>query len=190
MFSFLDEEGGRVDEGPEQLGSPALEEALNRSPGDPHLAARLVLLETLQVADAHGLQLAQVQADGLELRHGDTPGLPNPIPGVSSAITSLTGSWHDSARVLFCSYAQNIGRMGVCQEREISWLCCEDCVRRSPMATPSCRSGLRGYPTPNSLSYFVLWPKNTISAAQPNHLERCLDSEVISASSRPVSPAE
>jgi hypothetical protein len=63
--SLLDEQRVRTDDRGQHFRAAPLHEPLDRAPRHAHPQARLLLLEPLQIAEPHRLQLTQLQAHRL-----------------------------------------------------------------------------------------------------------------------------
>jgi hypothetical protein len=92
--SLFDKQRLRLEQRTKNLRPSGAQEALHGSPRHAHALSRRLLVASFEIAEAHRLELAQFEADGLQLAKGDAPRLEDAVAEIGSAEPPFAGSWH------------------------------------------------------------------------------------------------
>jgi len=100
VCSCVDRERVPMDDGIDNLAAPRFEETLHRPAGHAHMTGRIDLVQSVEIAQTHGLQFIETDTDDLQLPQSDSRGFQKPVAIESAAAAGLLGASYWAAFLL------------------------------------------------------------------------------------------
>ena len=124
VCSRVDCERMAVDDGIDDLAATRFEETLHRPAGHAHMTGGIDLVQSVEIAQTHGLQFIEADTDDLQLPQSDSRGFQKPVAIESTAAAGLLGAPHRAA--FFLVHDGSIG--GLCTEEQPTGVAIAVCV--------------------------------------------------------------